>query len=322
MTLDTSGSRSRPLPPELWDFIIQHLSPADLFSIYNTSTMLRTVTAPYLVQVIASKSVKLFFYQEYVSRTGVTFVFDHFDIKKDKVVFKPQTSHQRITFRNGIIIQRPQLEEITVRSRARFQGRRIDFSEKEGIYSLHDSNEGLEGTTMGTSVSTNDDDFSRQHFDSKFSVLNYLDRVCALNIKQTGSRLLSGAKHSFGQNYPWALHYIIENTIAEGGPLMSRRRSNSSHVRYVQANQFECSINFLDPRRASQSLFRRWIEGKMGQLLQIVKSRQVGSVISKKKTMTRTKTLDKKKKVMGGYQVGMSPCKIAPVPAIAINGDM
>ncbi|KAF9409225.1 hypothetical protein BGZ76_005723, partial [Entomortierella beljakovae] len=119
------------LPPEIWIFIIQHLSAVELFSLYNTSAKLRVLAVPSLVQFLGSKAVRLFFYQEYVCRTGITFVFDHFDMARDKVVFKPQSSHHTIAFKNGMTIQRPQLEEISVKSRGkRFQGGTVIQSEE------------------------------------------------------------------------------------------------------------------------------------------------------------------------------------------------
>ncbi|KAG0305186.1 hypothetical protein BGZ98_004482, partial [Dissophora globulifera] len=330
------------LPPEVWTWIIQHVaqSPTDLFSLYNTSASLRILVAPFLVQAIASKSLRLFFYQEYVCRTGITFDFHHFDMARDRVVFKPQrssapnltpiptrqsrskydNSNNVIAFKTGITIQRPQLEEISITSRgSRYRGGRVHRSE-EGIYSIrrrgnfhaisvapgisrrNDINSGVSaGTTASgtvedkpdTSASTNSKDklgFLSQYADGGFGSLDYLDRVCPLHIKRTGTQLLSGAQHSFGQNYPWALHYVIEDgkscspetdgsnsnnssdddaTHQRGHPRNARRGS-----RFMHAVKFECSINFLDPRRASRSLFRRWLEGKMSQLLQMVRTRQ------------------------------------------------
>ncbi|KAF9400820.1 hypothetical protein BGX21_003458 [Mortierella sp. AD011] len=214
-----------PFPAEIWLWIIGYLSALDLFSLYNTSATLRVLTVPSLVQVIASKSVRLFFYQEYVCRTGITFVFDHFDFTRNKVVFKPQSTHHTITFQNGITIQRPQLEEISVISRgSRCQGGQVVCSE-EGIYSICKEVEGsspVAGRTSSRSRGGQDaSDRNEYHFENRFSMLNYMDRVCALNIKRAGRRFLSGKKYSFGHNYPWALHYVIDDKPCGGNSIQS-----------------------------------------------------------------------------------------------------
>ncbi|KAI8596994.1 hypothetical protein EDD21DRAFT_386625 [Dissophora ornata] len=355
------------LPPEIWSWIIQYIfdfgCASDLFSLYNTSTLLRTLTAPSLIQFIASKSVRLFFYQEYVCRTGVTFIFDHFDMTRDRAVFKPQQSisvgdncpSNAISFRNGITIQRPQLVEISMKSRgSRFWGCRVQCSE-EGIFSVRKDGQrpgswaartGNDGHTGNIHLSGKATTAARgKHLgpfahrpENGFGSLEFLDRVCPLNIKRTGSRQLSGAQHSFGHNYPWTLHYAINsrkpcgnsysvmsndrtgNTTTTNGTMEadidqhtpaginmanstafpnsdpaailtgdngnshagSRTDSQNRRSRYMQPLVFECSINFLDPRRASRSLIRRWLEGKMSQLLQIVRVRQTTAILAKK----------------------------------------
>ncbi|KAF9915084.1 hypothetical protein BX616_006931 [Lobosporangium transversale] len=342
-------------PPEIWTCIIQYLSTLDLFNFYNTSTTLRSIVAPFLIQAIASNSVCLYFYQEYVCRTGISFIFDHFDLAHDKVVFRPQApaSSAVIAFRIGMTIQRPQLEEISVKSRGtRFQSWQA-YCSNDGIYKVRRKDDKrrpvLLDRTTGTVIGDSNDDQSRittisskavarrlgptlRFLDNRLASLDYLDRVCPLDVKRTGPRLLSGAQHSFGHDYPWTLHYTVDDkpdyrsddyiarstvtttTIATstaiaalpalpqhitqryGGPQSSRRdssingdsnnnssmKSASKGPRYLHAVRFECSINFLDPRRASRSLFRRWLEGKMSQVLQVVKVRDSTSVLVRK----------------------------------------
>ncbi|KAG0367750.1 hypothetical protein BGZ54_003335 [Gamsiella multidivaricata] len=77
---------------------------------------MRALTAPPLVRVMASKSLRLYFYQEYVRRVGIDFVFDHFDLERDRVVFRPQIMDHQHRFRCGLTLQSPQLEEIAVES--------------------------------------------------------------------------------------------------------------------------------------------------------------------------------------------------------------
>ncbi|KAF9902953.1 hypothetical protein EC991_004329 [Linnemannia zychae] len=77
---------------------------------------MRCLSAPPLVQAMASKSLRLFFYQEYVRRVGVKFVFESFDLETDRVIFRPLVADNQYRFRTGITLQNPQLEEIAVKS--------------------------------------------------------------------------------------------------------------------------------------------------------------------------------------------------------------
>lgn len=105
------------LPTEIWRQIINHHIPTlDLFSLYNTSRYLRSLSAPPLVQAMASKSLRLFFYQEYVRRVGVKFVFESFDLETDRVVFRPLVTDNQYRFRTGMTLQSPQLEEVAVKT--------------------------------------------------------------------------------------------------------------------------------------------------------------------------------------------------------------
>ncbi|KAF8946124.1 hypothetical protein BGZ47_001262 [Haplosporangium gracile] len=114
------------LPTEIWRLILAHLPTLDLFSLYNTSRYLRSLSAPYLVQAMASKSLRLYFYQEYIRRVGVKFVFDSFDLERDRVVFKPLVADNQYRFRAGITLQSPQLEEVAIKS-SMMPGQEIDM---------------------------------------------------------------------------------------------------------------------------------------------------------------------------------------------------
>ncbi|OAQ34680.1 hypothetical protein K457DRAFT_133144 [Linnemannia elongata AG-77] len=104
------------LPTEIWRLVLTHVPTLDLFSLYNTSRYLRSLSAPFLVQAMASKSLRLYFYQEYVRRVGVKFVFESFDLERDRVVFRPLVRDNQYRFRTGITLQSPQLEEVAVKS--------------------------------------------------------------------------------------------------------------------------------------------------------------------------------------------------------------
>ncbi|KAG0289697.1 hypothetical protein BGZ96_006799 [Linnemannia gamsii] len=65
---------------------------------------------------MASKSLRLFFYQEYVRRVGVKFVFESFDLETDRVVFRPLVADNQYRFRTGMTLQSPQLEEVAVKT--------------------------------------------------------------------------------------------------------------------------------------------------------------------------------------------------------------
>ncbi|KAK3829599.1 MAG: hypothetical protein JOS17DRAFT_221703 [Linnemannia elongata] len=104
------------LPTEIWRLVLTHVPTLDLFSLYNTSRYLRSLSAPSLVQAMASKSLRLFFYQEYVRRVGVKFVFESFDLERDRVVFRPLVKDNQYRFRTGMTLQSPQLEEVAVKS--------------------------------------------------------------------------------------------------------------------------------------------------------------------------------------------------------------
>ncbi|KAF9121397.1 hypothetical protein BGW39_010563 [Mortierella sp. 14UC] len=76
---------------------------------------MRSLSAPPLVQAMATKSLRLFFYQEYVRRVGVKFVFESFDLETDRVIFRPLAADNQYRFRTGMTLQNPQLEEVDVK---------------------------------------------------------------------------------------------------------------------------------------------------------------------------------------------------------------
>jgi len=106
------------LPTELWHLILELIPIIDLFSLYNTSQYMRAITAPWLVRNMATKSLQLYFYQEYVRRIGIKFEFDHFDLQRDRVVFRPRDMDHQYRFKCGLTLQSPQLEEIEVKDTA------------------------------------------------------------------------------------------------------------------------------------------------------------------------------------------------------------
>ncbi|KAG9069254.1 hypothetical protein KI688_010152 [Linnemannia hyalina] len=113
------------LPTEIWRLVLTHVQTLDLFSLYNTSRYLRSLSAPSLVQAMASKSLRLYFYQEYVRRVGVKFVFESFDLERDRVVFRPLVRDNQYRFRTGMALQCPQLEEVAVKSGGEIDMRRV-----------------------------------------------------------------------------------------------------------------------------------------------------------------------------------------------------
>ncbi|KAF9549803.1 hypothetical protein EC957_002869 [Mortierella hygrophila] len=113
------------LPTEIWRLVLTHVPTLDLFTLYNTSRYLRSLSAPSLVQAMASKSLRLYFYQEYVRRVGVKFVFESFDLERDRVVFRPLVKDNQYRFRTGMTLQCPQLEEVAVKSGGEIDMRRV-----------------------------------------------------------------------------------------------------------------------------------------------------------------------------------------------------
>ncbi|KAK3828993.1 MAG: hypothetical protein J3Q66DRAFT_410472, partial [Benniella sp.] len=109
------------LPTELWHLILELIPVIDLFSLYNTSQYMRAITATWLVRNMATKSLQLYFYQEYVRRIGIKFEFDHFDLQRDRVVFRPRDMDHQYRFKCGLTLQSPQLEEIEVKDTASTQ---------------------------------------------------------------------------------------------------------------------------------------------------------------------------------------------------------
>ncbi|GJJ75780.1 hypothetical protein EMPS_08138 [Entomortierella parvispora] len=385
----TSATMSSPIlyqnrfPTELWRLVLQDLSTLDLFSLYNTSHRMRHLSAPFLVQAMATKSLRLFFYQEYVRRVGIRFVFDSFDLARDRVIFRPQTVHNQYRFRSGLTLQNPQLEEVAIKSAA--VG--IDLSKqrvhcREGRYftireapasslltkkSSHNSSRtleggGAEGAEPGPGPGGDGFVPKRRTVDEKGyqGNKNFLDKSCPVHIRRHGIRKVDGSRYSFLQDYPWSLHYQVESepldstpsdsssgqghghgsgegerrdsgtesgnissgddsahfplpsspavdsdspselialsqtsppsitgppqctaaTPRKGGNNSSSSSSSSSGghsgPRYFRALRFECSMNFLDPRRATRNIIGRWLEGKMQHWKRVLGGRRYG----------------------------------------------
>ncbi|KAF9433313.1 hypothetical protein BGZ76_009621 [Entomortierella beljakovae] len=102
------------LPTEIWQSVLEFIPSLDLFSLYNTSTYMRALSAPFLVSDMASKTLQLYFYQEYIRRIGIRFEFDHFDLKRDRMVYRIVDTDLQHRFRCGLTLQSPHLEEIAV----------------------------------------------------------------------------------------------------------------------------------------------------------------------------------------------------------------
>ncbi|KAF9583136.1 hypothetical protein BGW38_010183 [Lunasporangiospora selenospora] len=392
------------LPAEIWSIIVCQLDLVDIFSLYNTSVFMRSLVVPTLVRAMATKTARLFLYQEYVRRVCVRFEFDHFDLARDRVVFRPIAQDHQFRFRCGLTLQSPQLEEIGVRSTSRKIGAdQVVCSEDGRIYTvtnnlLSRTQAGSTNLPMDVSVAAaNDFEAGISHTwmspvspmqdstpdtgtleivpndtnavgtmselpvsaeavaqastrkrtrDEKAyqGTRNFLDKTCPLNIRKNGLRKVDGAKYSFMPGYPWTLHYQVENEqLGPGVPTVSRsifksenrnqrgqpdqsqlgmfvRATNTDNLhhpsssgptlpteppgpsgqasemtrvdaynqvksttiitaekgstksskntggngpRYLRGLLFECSMNFLDPKRATRNIIGRWLEGKV-----------------------------------------------------------
>ncbi|KAG0052491.1 hypothetical protein BGZ83_002521 [Gryganskiella cystojenkinii] len=378
------------LPTELWRLILvlQDLSTLDLFSLYNTSHRMRSLVAPFLVQAMATKSLRLFFYQEYVRRVGIGFVFESFDLERDRVIFRPQIVQHQYRFRSGLTLQNPQLEEVaikssaytidparqrvhckdgrifTVRDTAVFAKKSSSRAQK-GFAGTTEAETGADATTTTTSAPTETtfDVSRRRTLDEKGyqGNKNFLDKSCPVHIRRHGIRKVDGSRYSFLQDYPWSLHYQVEsepldslsssssgndrkNNISNGqaresaggsrtdsgnissgdeniinnnfnaqgvspssnhsissselvstssaavavlkeksqrthsnaGSSSGNNSGNHSGPRYFRALRFECSMNFLDPRRATRNIIGRWLEGKMQHWKRVLGGRRYG----------------------------------------------
>lgn len=90
---------------------------------------------------------------------------------------------------------------------------------------------------------------------------NYLDMQCPLKIKKDGQGDVDGLRRSFGSTYPWRFRYVVEYVRANEKASMA---AETKH-RFVKPGIFECSLNFLDPKRGRKSLAVRWYASKFGE---------------------------------------------------------
>lgn len=360
------------LPTELWRLVLQDLSTLDLFSLYNTSHRMRHLSAPFLVQAMATKSLRLFFYQEYVRRVGIRFVFDSFDLARDRVIFRPQILQNQYRFRSGLTLQNPQLEEVAIKSSGvgiELTKQRVHCRESR-YFTVRDAPLSCSSSSTLPSKKPSSRTLERDGFvpnrrtaDEKGyqGNKNFLDKSCPVHIRRHGIRKVDGSRYSFMQDYPWSLHYQVESEpldsttscssgggggggghgegeerrdSGESGNISSgtddahfalpssltlvsdsppellkpasrtqtspitgstmwtaRRKVNKegeksnidnnnsiggSGPRYFRALRFECSMNFLDPRRATRNIIGRWLEGKMQHWKRVLGGRRYG----------------------------------------------
>ncbi|KAG0338483.1 hypothetical protein BG000_003902 [Podila horticola] len=313
----------------------------DLFSLYNTSTFMRALTSPLLVQAVATTSLRLFVYQEYVRRVGIKFVFDHFDMDRDRVVFKPHQLDNQYRFRSGLALQSPQLEEAAIKS----TGASITLQQIQrsgnNIFAVHTTKEKsksksedngrksavstplptvhvVDSATEGNMQGQGDEQGAENVFpeadrppSSKSSEeryyqgnQNFFDKTCPMQIRKSGVRTINGERYCFSKDYPWTLQYEVGTEFLDppttysskkkgraeerssgstgvsgeedGGPSppSPNNCSTGSGPRYLHMMRFECSMNFLDSKRATRNVIGRWLEGKMQQWKRVLGRRQ------------------------------------------------
>ncbi|KAF9964123.1 hypothetical protein BGZ70_006921 [Mortierella alpina] len=204
---------------------------------------MRALSAPLLVQTIANKSLCLYLYQEYVRRVGIKFVFDHFDLARDRVVFRPEVADNQYRFRSGLTLQNPQLEEIAVTTFGRAI-RPHQVQQSGGRYftvqrTVRASKQALSksqpipvtpassSTTSTSSASVATDSAGvaaagsatvaeaprKRTTDEKVyhGAKNFLDKTCPVHVRRSGIRQVDGTRHSFLQDYPWTMQYQVDN---------------------------------------------------------------------------------------------------------------
>ncbi|KAG0025971.1 hypothetical protein BGZ81_006709 [Podila clonocystis] len=300
---------------------------------------MRALTSPLLVQAVATTSLRLFVYQEYVRRVGIRFVFDHFDMDRDRVVFKPHQIDNQYRFRSGLALQSPQLEEASVKStgasitlqQIRRSGNNIFTVYKTKVKPKSNSEDGrsavssllptvqvvdpaTEGNMQGQGNEQGAENIlpeagrsppSKGHEDRRYQGnQNFFDKTCPMQIRKSGVRTIDGARYCFSKDYPWTLHYEIGTEFLDppaaspsskrgradghssgctglsgeedGGqsPPSPNNSSTGSGPRYLRMMQFECSMNFLDSKRATRNVIGRWLEGKVQQWKRVLGRRQ------------------------------------------------
>ncbi|KAF9979276.1 Metaxin-3 [Actinomortierella ambigua] len=290
-------ARPRPflpiLPQELWTMILEWLPPSQLFSMYNVSRFMRSLSGPLLARVVAAMSPSLFFYQEYVRRIGIRLILEGVDLERDVVVFRPMNMEHQHRFRNELTLQCPQLEEITVSNLQ--EAPQVRRHKQHAHIFMTESTDRLKFSTrkpapkqlrnrQRRSSSSSTDTAADRVF---YTGSNFLDKACPLRAKRSGIATLDGTQHSFGKDYPWRLYYQIDAKplpaasetklqFHTGGLLLNpednqnvRQTIPSGGARFIRVVRFECSMNFLDPRRASRNVVGRWIAHKLQQCLRI-----------------------------------------------------
>ncbi|KAG0269497.1 hypothetical protein DFQ27_003184 [Actinomortierella ambigua] len=237
-------------------------------------------------------SPSLFFYQEYVRRIGIRFILEGVDLDRDVVVFRPLNEEHQHRFRNELTLQCPQLEEITVNNLqeaprvVRHRRHPHIYMAEHGSkiqYSPQQQSKQLRSRRRRSSSSSTDTTPDRVFYSGS----NLLDKACPLRAKRRGIATLDGTQHSFGKDYPWRLYYQIDPEplpatsetklhFREGGLLLNpegdrnaQQTIPSGGARYIRVVRFECSMNFLNPRRASRNVVGRWIVHKLQRCLRM-----------------------------------------------------
>ncbi|KAG0329095.1 hypothetical protein BGZ99_003479 [Dissophora globulifera] len=352
------------LPTELWRLILSYIPTLDLFSLYNTSTYMRSLSASLLVQAVGSKCPRLYFYQEYVPRVNIKLVFDHFDLERDRVVFRPILQEHQYRFRCSLTLQNPQLEEIGIESFRTTAIMPQEIQCDEGRYftvkkstaesqsskpfalvsgaiptiALDTGSTSSPTTTTATTatatatptatslitlpaaaVTEEATDGQRSGHRKRTAdervyqgTKNFLDKTCPVPIRKDGVQEVDGRRFCFLKSYPWSLGYHVscspfemQSTPIHGQGSVARKRdqffydirgdlrsqsqdenggivtpreesqldlthsttlsktTDSSGPRYFRLVQFECSMNFLDPKRATRNVVERWLDAKV-----------------------------------------------------------
>ncbi|KAG0214932.1 hypothetical protein BGX28_001138 [Mortierella sp. GBA30] len=367
------------LPTEVWRLVLDNIPTVDLFSLYSTSRYMRALTASRLVQFLANKSVCLYIYQEYVRRIGIKFVFDHFDLARDRVVFRPDVTDNQCRFRSGLTLQNPQLEELAIMSsgsafrldqvqyaNGRYFPARKNINNNNARKSSDASSMPPSALTPTSLIPPSASSFLETDPATATTITpvtsaaatvnltetimekpltasrklttdekvyhgskNFLDKTCPIHIRRSGIQQVDGSRYSFLQDYPWSLHYQVDNVQLPSSTYCSKRKKNNgepnkrdrfffdvrqdiyrdegedaegstaaenpqthhyeqskesmatdngdnhptilakqnntmgSGPRYIRALSFECSMNFLNPKRATRNIIGRWLEGKV-----------------------------------------------------------
>ncbi|RUP49690.1 hypothetical protein BC936DRAFT_141803 [Jimgerdemannia flammicorona] len=94
---------------------------------------------------------------------------------------------------------------------------------------------------------------------------NYLDTQCPLRVKHAGAKELDGQRHSFGTRYPWTFKYTVEYVRGTVKVSADPARAAEGKHRLLRPGVFECSPNFLDPKRGAMNVAVRWCAEKFGE---------------------------------------------------------